>query len=118
MSILIIFNNQPYDGSDIVWNGLRLAQTLHKKGEIIKIFLMNDSVDLARDTTTKPDHYDYDLVRMVKELYDDGVFLGVCGTCQSRCGMNKNTPYFNEKIKSTMDQLANWTIESDKVLTF
>ena len=24
MSVLIIFNRQPYDGTDVTWNGLRL----------------------------------------------------------------------------------------------
>jgi uncharacterized protein involved in oxidation of intracellular sulfur len=118
MSTLIIFNNQPYDGSDNAWNALRLAKTLHEKNEKVKIFLMNDSVDLARESTVKPDIYEHDLVQLLKDLYKDGVSLSVCGTCQARCGINKNQPYFSEDIKGTMDQLADWTIEADKVLTF
>ena len=118
MSTLIIFNHQPYDGSDIVWNALRLAKTLKEKGEEVKIFLMNDAVDLARDTTTKPEFYEFDLVKILKELYSDGVKLKVCGTCQARCGLNKNQPYFNNEIKGTMNDLASLTIECNKVLTF
>jgi len=26
----IILNHQPYDGSDVTWNALRLVKTLHK----------------------------------------------------------------------------------------
>ena len=37
----------------------------------IKIFLMSDAVDLARNATKKPDFYEYDLVQMLKELYED-----------------------------------------------
>ncbi len=118
MKILVIFNHQPYDGSDIAWNGLRLIKTLKEKGEDIKIFLMNDSVDMAREATKKPDFYEYDLVEMLKELYEDGVDLKVCGTCQARCGINKNQPYFSDNIKATMGDLADWVIECDKVLTF
>ena len=118
MKILVIFNHQPYDGSDIAWNGLRLVETLLKKGEEVRVFLMNDSVDLAREATRKPDFYEYDLVQMLKELYENGIKLKVCGTCQARCGLNKNQPYFNDNIKGTMDDLANWVIECDKVLTF
>jgi uncharacterized protein involved in oxidation of intracellular sulfur len=118
MKILVIFNHQPYDGSDIAWNGLRLVETLLKKGEEVRVFLMNDSVDLAREATKKPDFYEYDLVQMLKELYENGIKLKVCGTCQARCGLNKNQPYFNDNIKGTMDDLANWVIECDKVLTF
>ena len=118
MKILVIFNHQPYDGSDIAWNGLRLVETLLKKGEEVRVFLLNDSVDLAREATKKPDFYEYDLVQMLKELYENGMKLKVCGTCQARCGLNKNQPYFNDNIKGTMDDLANWVIECDKVLTF
>ena len=118
MSILIVFNHQSYDGSDVAWNGLRLAKTLYKKGEEVKIFLMNDSVDLARNTTKKPEFYEFDLVQILKELYENGVKLKVCGTCQARCGLNKNQPYFNDEIKGTMDDLASWVIQSNKVLTF
>lgn len=118
MKNLFILNHQPYDGTDIVWNALRLITTLHKKGEVIRVFLMNDAVDLARDSTKKPDFYEYDLVDMLKKLYLGGVELKVCGTCMARCGLNKNQPYFSDEVKGTMDILANWTIEADKVLTF
>lgn len=114
----IILNHQPYDGTDITWNALRLAKTLHKSGEVVNIFLMNDSVDLARDKTKKPDSYDYDLVEMLKQLYSSGVKLQVCGTCNARCGLFKNEPYFDSEISSTMQILANWVIESDKVISF
>ncbi|MFA5501422.1 MAG: DsrE family protein [Sulfurovaceae bacterium] len=118
MKNLFILNHQPYDGTDITWNAIRLIETLRKKGEIVRVFLMNDAVDLARDSTMKPDFYEYNLVDMLKKLYDSGVELKVCGTCMARCGLNKNQPYFNDDIKGTMDALADWVIESDKVLTF
>ncbi|MCI0501121.1 MAG: DsrE family protein [Epsilonproteobacteria bacterium] len=118
MQILFVLNQQPYNGTDVIWNSLRLATALHKKGEDVKIFLMNDAVDLARDTTQKPDFYEFDLVSMLKKLYLDGVELKVCGTCMARCGLNKNQPYFNDDVKGTMDDLANWVIQSQKILTF
>lgn len=118
MSILIVFNYQPYDDSDVAWNGLRLAKNLLAKGEDVRMFLMNDSVDLARDGTKKPDSYDFDLVEILKELYSNGAKLKVCGTCQVRCGINKNEPYFNGEIKGTMDDLSSWVMNSDKILTF
>ncbi len=79
---------------------------------------MNDSVDLARDKTLKPDSYDLDLVQMIKKMYASGINLQVCGTCNARCGVLKNEPYFDDKISSTMQILANWVQESNKVLTF
>ena len=118
MTTLIILNHQPYDGSDITYNALRLAKALHGEDKNVQIFLMNDAVDLARESTLKPEFYDYDLVAILKELYQSGVALKVCGSCQARCGINKNQPYFDATIKSTMDALAAWTIAADKVLTF
>ena len=114
----IILNHQPYDGSDVTWNALRLAKTLFKSGEKVNIFLMNDAVDLARDKTLKPDSYDYDLVEMLKKMYTNGIHLQVCGTCNARCGLYKNEPYFDENISSTMQILTDWVMQSDKVISF
>ena len=33
MKILIIFNRQPYDTTDVTWNGLRLAGKLIESGQ-------------------------------------------------------------------------------------
>ncbi len=114
----IILNHQPYDGSDVTWNALRLAQTLHKHKEDVNIFLMNDAVDLARNKTLKPDRYDHDLGKMLKKMYAEGINLQVCGTCNARCGLYKNEPYFDEEVSSTMQILSEWVIKSDKVISF
>lgn len=114
----ILLNHQPYDGSDVTWNALRLAKTLHKSGEKVNLFLMNAAVDLARDVVKKPESYDYDLVDMLKKMYDERIAVQACGTCNARCGIFKNTPYFDESVSSTMQILAGWVIQSDKVLTF
>ena len=116
--ITIILNHQPYDGTDVSWNALRLAKTLHKNGEKVNIFLMNDAVDLARDITKKPDNYEYDLVNMLKNMFKDGIDLQVCGTCNARCGIYKNEPYFDDNISSTMQKLSEWVSQSQQVLTF
>jgi len=116
--ITIILNHQPYDGTDITWNALRLAKTLHKSGEKVNIFLMNDAVDLAREKTIRPDNYDNDLVEILKKMYAQGINLQACGTCNARCGIFKNEPYFDEQVSSTMQVLADWVIESKQVITF
>jgi uncharacterized protein involved in oxidation of intracellular sulfur len=114
----IILNHQPYDGSDVTWNALRLASQIHENEEKVNIFLMNDAVDLARDKLIKPESYDHDLVAMLKHMYKGGVSLQVCGSCNARCGIYKNEPYFDESVSSTMQILSEWVMESDKVLTF
>ena len=118
MKILIIFNREPYDGTDVTWNGLRLADKLSASGQDVRIFLMNDAVDMARDACKPPDGYDQDLSKMLKELINQGVPVKVCGTCMARCGIFKNQPYFDGAEKSTMSALAEWVVDSDKVITF
>ena len=118
MKTLIIFNRQPYDGTDVTWNGLRLADNLLKIGQEVRIFLMNDSVDMARDVCKPPTEYDQDLSQMLKELISKNIEVKVCGTCMTRCGIHKNQPYFEGAEKSTMPELTEWIVESDKVLTF
>ncbi|MCB5254038.1 MAG: DsrE family protein [Candidatus Cloacimonadaceae bacterium] len=118
MKVLIIFNREPYDNTDITWNGLRLANTLNESGHELRIFLMNDSVDMARDVCKPPQGYDQDLSQMLKDLIAKGVCVKVCGTCMARCGIYKNHPYFEGAKKSTMSELAAWVVDSDKVLTF
>ena len=118
MKVLIIFNREPYDTTDVTWNGLRLAETLRKNNQEVRIFLMNDAVDMARDACKPPATYDQDLSQMLKDLIAKDVPVKVCGTCMARCGIHKNQPYFEGAEKSTMGELANWVVDSDRILTF
>lgn len=118
MSVLIIFNREPYDGTDVTWNGLRLAGQLLDAGQDARLFLMNDAVDMARDVCTPPEGYDQDLGAMLRDLITRGAPVKVCGTCMARCGIYKNHPYTAGAKSSTMAELAEWVINSEKVLTF
>ncbi|MCD6288808.1 MAG: DsrE family protein [Candidatus Hydrogenedentes bacterium] len=115
--VLFILNRNPYDGTDVTWNALRLAEQMLKLDVQTNIFLMNDAVDLARDVTRPPDGY-FDLGAMLKELIGQGVPVKVCGTCKVRCGLHKGEPYFDGAEEAKMAELAQWIKESDKVLSF
>jgi uncharacterized protein involved in oxidation of intracellular sulfur len=117
MKILFLFNRNPYDGTDVTWNGLRLAQQLVGGETDLRIFLMNDSVDLARGITRPPEGY-FDLSEMLKELVSEGVPLKVCGTCKARCGIHKGEPYFEAAKEAKISELAEWVKEADKIITF
>jgi len=114
---LLVFNRNPYDGSDITWNGLWLADQLLNAGLEVNIFLMNDSVDLARDITEQPEGY-FDLGKMLKELIAKNVPVKVCGTCKVRCGIHKGEPYFEGAQEAKMTELAQWVADADKVISF
>jgi uncharacterized protein involved in oxidation of intracellular sulfur len=114
---LFVFNRNPYDGTDVTWNGLRLAEQLLDTGLEVKMFLMNDSVDLARDAATPPEGY-FDLGKMLKELIGKSVPVKVCGTCKVRCGIHKGEPYFEGAQEAKMTELAEWIKNADKIITF
>lgn len=116
--VLIILNKNPYDGSDVTWNALRLTEKLITFKKDVKIFLINDSVDLARNATKKPEGYDVDLVAMLKSLIKKGVDVKACSTCMARCGIYKNKPYFSKNLEGHMDDLANWIVNASNVISF
>lgn len=115
--ILLILNRPPYDNTDVSWNALRLAKQLHNDGALVSVFLMNDSVDLAREVCLPPTGAE-DQVQMLKGLISLGVTVEVCGTCMSRCGIHKNHPYYEGANKSTMSKLSEMVLTNDQVLTF
>ena len=42
-----IVNKQPYNGRDVVLNSLRLEKILDTKGEMVKMFLINDTINVV-----------------------------------------------------------------------
>jgi uncharacterized protein involved in oxidation of intracellular sulfur len=116
-TVLLVFNGNPYDGTDVTWNGLRLAEQLLNLGMGVNIFLMNDSVDMARDAAKPAEGY-FDLGKMLKELIAKNVSVKVCGTCKVRCGIHKGEPYFEGSQEAKMTELAQWVADADKVISF
>ena len=114
---LLVFNRNPYDGTDIAWKGLRLAEQLLNSDLEVNIFLMNDSIDLARDVIKPPESY-FDLGKMLKEAIGKSVPVKVCGTCKVRCGIHKGEAYFDGAQEGKMTKLAQWVKEADKVISF
>jgi uncharacterized protein involved in oxidation of intracellular sulfur len=117
MKLLIILNKNPYDGSDVTRNALRLADFTIKAGDSVSIFLLNDAVDLAREGVS-PGGYDTDLGNMLVELMAKGVPVQVCKTCLTRCGLAKNMPLIKGAVESKMPELASLIKEVDKFISF
>ena len=116
MRILIILNEPAY-GNERSYNGLRLALTLAKTEDVeLQVFLMGDAVTVGRPGQKTPDGY-YNLERMLKGCAIKGVVIGACGTCLDARGMADDA--LVEGIhRSTMAELASWTVKADKVIVF
>jgi len=117
MKTLLVLNQNPYDGTDVTWNAIRLGEKLLDRGTELRIFLMNDSIDLAKEGVTPPEGY-FNLTEILQGLMGKGAPVKVCGTCLVRCGIYKNKPLISGAIEAKMPELAEWITESDKVISF
>lgn len=117
MKILFILNEAPY-GSEATYNALRLAMSLQKEqpGTEVRIFLMADSVTAALQAQVTPQGY-YNVERMLRSILGKGGEVKLCGTCCEARGI-QSLPVIQGAEPSTMSQLAQWTVASDKVLVF
>jgi uncharacterized protein involved in oxidation of intracellular sulfur len=117
MKILFILNDAPY-GSERTYNALRLVMALQKEQPQteIHIFLVADSVTAVLPVQSTPQGY-YNVERMLKTVIAKGGQVKTCGTCSEARGI-KNLALLERVEISTMSQLAQWTVESDKVLVF
>lgn len=83
MKKLLVSNRNPYDGTGVTSNALRLGEKLLDRGTEAKIFLMNDFIDLAKEGVT-PTEGCFNLTEMLQGLMIKGVPVKVCGTCLVR----------------------------------
>ncbi|MDP2675011.1 MAG: DsrE family protein [Dehalococcoidia bacterium] len=115
-ALLLVINRAPYDGTDVVWNALRLAGSAAEAGMRVRLFLMNDGVDLAREGVT-PEGAEFDLQEMLQKLIAGGVEVRLCQTCLTRCGIGKGETIPKAQIVGMKDLVA-WVRDSEKVLSF
>lgn len=114
MKYLFIFNDSPY-GSQRTHNGLRLAVALSKQYST-HIFLFGDGVTCAV-AGLAPAHADYNPQEILRQLGSRGVTIGACRTCLEARGI-PDQMLIPEVKRSTLEELATWTEEAEKVLTF
>ena len=117
MTVLFILNEAPY-GSEKTYNALRLAMALQKDHPetAVHIFLLADAVTAGLPAQGTPQGY-YNIERMLKSVIARGGQVKLCGTCCEARGI-KSLPHLEGVEVSTMSQLAQWTVESDKVFVF
>lgn len=116
MKVLLIVNGPAY-GSELPFNALRLGVTLAKRdGVDVRVFLMGDAVVSAIQGQQVPDGY-YHLDRMIGSLLRRDGEVGCCGTCLDARGLEEKQ-LVEGAVRSTIEQLADWTLEADRVVTF
>lgn len=114
--ILFLLNDAAY-GSERTYNALRLAYALGKReGVQVRIFLMGDAVVAALAGQQTPRGY-YNLERMLAASAARGAAVGCCASCLDGRGIAE-TRLVQGARRSSLEELADWTLWADRVLVF
>ncbi len=117
MKILFILNDPPY-GTERCYNALRLANALVKNDPVTEVtmFLMADAVSCGRKGQKTPEGY-YNLERMLKRFATGAHRLLLCGACMDARGLAESDLVEGAR-RSSMDELAEATLATEKILVF
>ncbi len=116
MKVLFILNDAPY-GSERTYNGLRLAGALSKQeGNTVRVFLIGDGASSAHRNQKVPSGF-YNVETMIGNVVRHGGEIAICGTCMDARGMGDGD-IADGTHRSTLAELAEWTVWSDKTLVF
>jgi uncharacterized protein involved in oxidation of intracellular sulfur len=116
MKVLITLNDAPY-GSELAYNGLRLASSMAKQqGVEVEVFLVGDAASCAKSGQKVPSGY-YNVQVMLTALVRLGGKVGVCGSCMDARGIADGDLVEGTK-RSSLDEWTAWTLEADKTLVF
>ncbi len=114
--ILLILNDAPY-GSERSYNGLRLARSLARRAECtVRVFLIGDAASCAMAGQQVPKGY-YNVESMLRSIATRGGEIGVCGTCMDARGI-EDARLADGCRRSTLEELTDWTVAADEVVTF
>ncbi len=114
-TVLFILNEAAY-GSERTYNALRLAGAIAARDQAsVRLFLMADAVGCAKSGQRVPTGY-YNVQLMLDKVIKRGE-VGLCGTCMDARGITE-AELVEGARRSTMAELAEWTLAADKVLVF
>lgn len=116
MQVLLILTQAPY-GQERSFHGLRLADALLKIEEDLDltVFLLDDAVACAKRGQHTPPGY-YNIERMLAPLLRRGSVLA-CETCLEARGLAAAELVEGVRV-AKLGELAQLTLEADKVLSF
>lgn len=116
MNHLYVLNDAPY-GSERTYNGLRLAGAVSKmEGNKVRVFLIGDAASASHRNQKVPQGF-YNVEVMLGNVLRHGGEVGICGTCMDARGMGDGD-IIDGTHRSTLAELAEWTVWADKVLVF
>lgn len=114
MNVLFVLHDPPY-GTERTYNALRWArELLNNDGADVKAFLFGDAVVSVMADQRVPAGY-YNVGSMVDALGRRGAEIGSCGTCLDARGIGEQQIVAGAH-RSSMGELAQWTLWADRVI--
>lgn len=111
----IIIFEAPY-AKERALSALRFAWTADLEGHKVRIWLFENGVYLAKKGQ-KPAQGLTNYGEMLEGMIKGGVEVKACGVCAEARGLSQVDLFEGVKL-GTVHDLVDWTINSDKVLTF
>ncbi|QYK01404.1 DsrE/DsrF/TusD sulfur relay family protein [Shewanella psychrotolerans] len=115
--LLIIVNDAPY-GSERLFNALRLAIQLNEQERPpakVKLFLLSDAITAVLPKQNPSEGYN--IQQMLEIVIAQGSTVKFCGSCMHARGLADLAVIEGCQV-ATMDDLAQWVLDSDKTITF
>ena len=101
---IVIYSND----SETIWNGFRLGVFALKRNDIVKVFLLARGVECESLNTPN-----FEVTKQMSEFVALGGKIFACGTCLKI----RNLKESEMCPLSTMEDLYNIVIESDKIVS-
>lgn len=117
-NILIIINAPAY-GNERMLSALRLATAIvaQEADAVVRIFMMSDAVTVGLPKQLVPDLGGGSMQSMLEQLVDRGVQIRLCRTCALARGI-ADLPLIPGVQIGTLPELAAWTLDAAKVISF
>ena len=115
MNVLLVLHDGPY-GNEKAYNGLRWAGSLARKEDVsVRVFMFGDSVTCAVAGQKVPSGY-YCVENMIQTVARHEGEIGCCGTCLDARGITDEMLTEGAR-RSTLDEVSQWTLWADKVVS-
>jgi uncharacterized protein involved in oxidation of intracellular sulfur len=115
-NVLFVVNGPAY-GTENAYNALRLAKAMMERPDVhLRMFLIGDGISCAI-REQKPPMGHYIVAKMLSGVIEKGAEVAACGTCLDARGISDGMLVSGVR-RSTMTELASWTAEASKVVSF
>ena len=115
VTFTVIIYEAPY-AKERALSALRFAWTADLEGHKVRIWLFENGVYLAKKAQ-KPAQGLTNYGQMLEDLLKSGVEIKGCGVCAEARGLSQAELIDGVKL-ATIHDLVDWTLNSDKVITF